>query len=506
MAHPTANVTVTATHVVNSKHPIFLQDPFILGPFDQLLHFGIPVSAVWIYESSSSSAGLIPIERLRNAISRLLDYYPHLTGRLRIDPNTDVRSITRLSSGVHLLEAYCDAPLRSFATASGRELSIFDFPNVGNVLLAPWDTSLEGTQRDPVFTIQRTEFACASVAIGIRLSHVLASAGGFLRLYQDLAAIYRATTMTFSAIEGQLDFELASPPDITPFMVTPMLHMRADEQKKALAEQPPAYSLRDRDANAETHAQNEARSKKQNAGMDPIVGRTLRFSPAAIATLKGRTVDRTLGSRDTPSNAREPSAFTALSAHLWQRTHRARLALGAPPTSNSTSEDVLSRSVFGTNVNFIPHLGLPERLFGNTILTPYVELESTKLSHAPLWEISKIISGLVHHVSEDEVRQIGSWVAAQPKKSRIQLDFPVMPTSFIASGWHRFPLYSGTEFDVAPALASPVFMDAMFDGMVYFLEAKAQDGGVDAIISLRSSIWGYLDQDKEFITNWDRAG
>ncbi|KAE8140519.1 hypothetical protein BDV38DRAFT_290238 [Aspergillus pseudotamarii] len=489
MAPSTANVTVTATHVVNSKHPISLQDPFILGPFDQLLHFGIPVSAVWIYESSSSSAGLIPVERLRNAISRLLDYYPHLTGRLRIDPNTDVRSMTRLSTGVHFLEAYCDAPLRSFATASERELNIFNFPNVGNVLLAPWDTSLEGTQRDPAFTIQRTEFACGS----------------------DLAAIYRATTtptttMTDPNIGGQIQFELASPPDITPFMVTQMLHMRADEQKRALAEQPPAYSLRDSDPNAETHAQNEARSKEQSAEMDPIVGRTLRFSPAVIATLKGRTADPTSGSTGSPSDARGPSAFTALSAHLWQRTHRARLALAAPPTPNSTSEDVLSRSAFGTNVNFIPHLGLPERLFGNTILTPYVELESTKLAHAPLWEISKIISGLVHHVSEDEVRRIGSWVAAQPKKSRIQLDFRVTPTSFIASGWHRFPLYSGAEFDVAPALASPVFMDAMLDGMVCFLEAKGRDGGVDAIASLRSSTWGYLDQDEEFITNWDKTG
>ncbi|BCR91477.1 uncharacterized protein ACHE_70320S [Aspergillus chevalieri] len=156
MTGSTAKITITATHVVHSQHRITLQDPFVLGPFDQLGHFATPVNAVWIYESSSS-VSLIPLERLHKAISRLLDYYPQLTGRLHIDTETDVRSMTRLGSGIHLLEATCDAPLRSFAgrsSSSDRESSVFNFPGIGNGLLAPWDISLEGAQRDPVFTIQ----------------------------------------------------------------------------------------------------------------------------------------------------------------------------------------------------------------------------------------------------------------------------------------------------------------------------------------------------------------
>lgn len=180
-----------------SEHPTLLQDPFILSPFDQLVHFVTPINAVWIYEPLSSS-DTVPLERLRNAISRLLDYYPHLTGRMHIDPNTGVRTMTRIGSGIHLLEAKCDASLQSFARGSSKcdkQFSVFDLPNAGNALLAPWDLSLGGRQQDPVFTIQRTEFACSSVAIGIGLSLVVVGAGGFLGLYQDLATIYRAMTI-----------------------------------------------------------------------------------------------------------------------------------------------------------------------------------------------------------------------------------------------------------------------------------------------------------------------
>ncbi|RAK72507.1 uncharacterized protein BO72DRAFT_531812 [Aspergillus fijiensis CBS 313.89] len=273
----TANFTTTATHVIQSDHPISLPDPYMLGPFDHLYHFATPVNAV-----------------------RLLDYYLHLTGRLRIDPATGVRSMTRLGTGIHLSEAHCDAPLRSFArspSAPDTELSVFDFPNAGNPLLAPWDLTLEGAQRDPVLTIQP-----------------------------------------------------------------------------------------------------------------------------------------------------------------WD-----------PPS---------------------PAPALPERTFGNTVVTPVIELDSTALTQAPLWQIAGLINDRIRHVSPAEVRQLGRWIAAQPDTSRIQLNFPVVAAApFIATGWHRFPLYAGAEMDgVAPSLASPVFMDALFDGMVFFVEPKVRDGGVEAVASLRRSI------------------
>lgn len=486
-----AKVTITATHTVHSENQITFQDPFVLGPFDQLGHFATPVNAVWIYESSSS-VDLIPLERLRKALSCLLDYYPHLTGRLHIDPETDVRSMTRLGTGIHLLEATCNAPLGSFASRSsstGWEYSVFNFPELGNALLAPWDMSLEGAQRDPVFTIQRTEFACFAVAIGMRLSHVVSGAGGFLGLYQDLAEIYRAVDS--DTIHGGR-IELTSPPYLPPFMVSHMLHMNADQRIKALREQPAAYSVRNPKPEAELSAGTEAHWQ-QDLKPDPLVGRSLRFSPSAIAILKSQAVD------PENRNART-SAFTALSAHFWQHTHLARLAQ-VQSDSNEAQQKIFSSSAFGTSVNFVPHLGLPPRSFGNTVVTPVVKLDSEELAQAPLWKIADIINSRIRHVSAEETHKLGSWIAAQPTKSHIQLDFPCTPASFIATGWHRFPLYSGADLDVAPTFASPVFMESLFDGMVFFVESKTKDGGLEAVASMKSSTWESLDKDEEFINH-----
>ncbi|PYH42371.1 uncharacterized protein BP01DRAFT_134799 [Aspergillus saccharolyticus JOP 1030-1] len=102
MAGLTATFTRTATHLVHREHQICLPDPFVLVPFDQLQHHCIPINAAKFYESDSSG-DLIPIDRQSRAISRVLDSYPQLTGRMHIDPDTDVRSVTRLETGVHLI-------------------------------------------------------------------------------------------------------------------------------------------------------------------------------------------------------------------------------------------------------------------------------------------------------------------------------------------------------------------------------------------------------------------
>lgn len=82
-----------------------------LGPFDQLGHFATPINAIRIYEPIPSG-NLIQLDKLRNAVSRLLEYYFNLTGRMHVDPNTGVRSMTRIGPGTQLVEAYCNTERR----------------------------------------------------------------------------------------------------------------------------------------------------------------------------------------------------------------------------------------------------------------------------------------------------------------------------------------------------------------------------------------------------------
>jgi hypothetical protein len=279
-------------------------------------------------------------------------------------------------------------------------------------------------------------------------------------------------------------------------MGTLMLNMDPEQRRKALNEQPAAYSVTKPEAAAESSPATEAHIEPETSKPDPLVGRSLRFSPSAVATLKSQAVN-------PGSSSVRTSTFTALSAHFWQRTHLARLAQ-IQSDSNEEQQNMILSSAFGTSVNFVPHLGLPPRSFGNTIVTPVVELESQELSQAPLWKIADIINNRIRHISAEETHKLGSWIAAQPKKSHIQLRFPCTPASFIATGWHRFPLYSGADLDVSPVFASPVLMESLFDGMILFVESKSKDGSVEAVACMKSSTWDILDNDEEFINVWDR--
>lgn len=172
-------VTVVASHTLHSLNlippPIFPSSTSItFGPFDACPP-STPTSVVFVYRQVKSK-GPISIERLRKALGGLLDYYPHLTGRLLL--NTDgIHDIVRLDAGAQLLIANCSRPLHLFSTTSGRIL-MPDLPGTGNALLVPFDTTDERVYNNPLSTLQHTRFACGGVDLGIRVAHMVCDALG----------------------------------------------------------------------------------------------------------------------------------------------------------------------------------------------------------------------------------------------------------------------------------------------------------------------------------------
>ncbi|EEY70596.1 uncharacterized protein PITG_06041 [Phytophthora infestans T30-4] len=74
-----------------------LESPVLLGPLDNIAQNFTPVSVVFVYLRKETLTGnLIPIERLRRALERLLDYYPHLTGRVVMDDKDNAPRIEQL--------------------------------------------------------------------------------------------------------------------------------------------------------------------------------------------------------------------------------------------------------------------------------------------------------------------------------------------------------------------------------------------------------------------------
>lgn len=119
---PAMSQTISTDQVqVISRHPVqcasetatsVLESPFKLGPLDHMVLPFVPVDAVFIYRKPISDANaddnaLLEVGRLLRALALVLDYYPHLTGRLHFDPKSHRPEIVSLGLGAELLEARC---------------------------------------------------------------------------------------------------------------------------------------------------------------------------------------------------------------------------------------------------------------------------------------------------------------------------------------------------------------------------------------------------------------
>lgn len=125
------HIIVKKTHFVRCSDPQnfkSLPSPFWLSPMEQPSHYSVAIDTAWIYESFPDLRKPVCISRLRAALTRLLDYFPTLIGRLSVQPQTGLRSLDRFGIGTNLLEATCADPLAAFYDSKEGSLDIFNFP------------------------------------------------------------------------------------------------------------------------------------------------------------------------------------------------------------------------------------------------------------------------------------------------------------------------------------------------------------------------------------------
>ncbi|KAL6849657.1 hypothetical protein ACO1O0_009200 [Amphichorda felina] len=444
-------------------------------------------------------AEIIPAARLRRAISRLLDHYPHLTGRLHFNADSNTPEITALGTGVELLEACCDGRLDKMAgqTSSGRIL-VTNLPGGGNALLAPFDPTTEGVCRDPILSIQHTRFACGGVALGVRLHHIVCDAQGFFTFMNHLAEVYRG-------LESEPCPTLAQPPEIRSIFRGPNA-LSPEQRQEILNYQANVYMTDD-----------DPRLVASSAGMEDmppepshsVIGRVLRFSADHLASLKAQSTD--------PSGKGWVSSTEAVSAFLYQRIYRARLqALQA-------QEDAAARLSPGfwisIDMRSPDRLGMKPQYFPNCIYPSYANSLVPSLADCPLWEVAGAVHHLIRSVDPERMRKTTMWVAAQPDKARVRVNFVFGKGSFTVSQWCKMNMYRGNDFDVGaggepvrPALVSPPFTPiSLVDGLAMILateeqletgsdsSAKTSVSGVDVNLSAIAPIWEILDMDEEFV-------
>ena len=496
-------VRVTGRHELQCTDTTILTDleiPFRLGPLDHLVFRSVPIQVVFVYERPACGydAELIPVHRLKQALCRLLDYYPHLMGRLNFDPDTNAPEITALGTGAELLEGQCSQRLDDIAarSASGRIL-VTNLPDHGDGLLAPFDPSPEGVCRDPILHVQHTRFACGGVSLGVRLHHIVCDAQGFFNLVNDLAEIYRGLGTTPQPI-------LTQPPNIRSYL---RQQLSSDEQQAALQYKPSTYMTEDDPRLKELAASAGLADTVPDAGFK-IDGRVLRFTGRDLAALKEQATD--------PSGNGWVSSTEALSAFLCQRVYQARLQFLT--SRKMQAEEAAPQQLnpgFFISIDMRPpnRLNMQPRYFPNCIYAPYTNSLHPTLSDCPLWKAASSVHHMIRSVDPETMEKTTQWVAAQPDKGRIRIGFVFGKGSFTVSQWNKMNVYKGNAFDVMdsgagilPSLVSPPFTQiSLVDGLGMLLATEEQvspgsrDGpSVDVNLSMIQPLWDILDKDSNF--------
>lgn len=507
-----SEVQVSARHHIrcaDATAVAALESPFRLGALDALVFPFVPIANAFVYRKpvSNRTDEFIPINRLCRTLPHLLNHYPHLTGRLRFNPDTGAAEIERLGTGAELLEAHCDIRLDNVASqdhASGRIL-LTNLPDDGNALTPPFDSSIEGACRDPILAIQHTKFACGGVALGIRLHHIVCDADGFFQLVRDIATLYRALAT------GEQP-TLAEPPVIISYL-RDLSALSPEEVQEAREYKSSAFYL----AGDDTKGTEAVVSNKEPRQEKPqVLGRTVRFSGNSLKAIKQLATD--------PTGESWVSTFEALCAFLYQWNYHIRLQhLTSVGLCEEEAADKIARG-FWASINMRPpgRLNLSPRYFPNAIYPPYTSFPHKFLAKEPLWKVAKELHNLIHGVDAQTMAQSTRWIAVQPDKSRIRVDFTFSRGNFTVSQWSAFSMYVGVDFDVdeegtpvPPTLVGQPYTDvSRVDGlaMIHSTEeesyrvlekesGKVMDGkpcALDVKLTFAEPLWGILDQCEEF--------
>lgn len=285
-----------------------LESPFPLGPLDALVFPSVPIQNILVYRRPITPTAVvedsIPFGRFKKAVAHLLDYYPHLTGRLDFGTVDNAPQIIKIGTGSVLLEARTDARLADLAIRGGRDegdLDISTLPGSGSAFLPPFDKLLEGVCRDPILAIQHTRFACGSVILGITVHHIACDANGFFRLTRDLAELYRGLRRAPLSRP-----ELSDPPIIHSILREGPQAILPQERDQLLQQKVGGFLIKDKMNHH--HDTVVSAADESSFSSSPVTGRVLRFRAADLVDLKHAATD--------PSGIGWISTFEAISAYL----------------------------------------------------------------------------------------------------------------------------------------------------------------------------------------------
>jgi hypothetical protein len=504
-------ITRATLNCANEATVAAVGSPFSLGPMDHIVPSILPIEAILVYRKPTSSPDkdFFPLHRLKQAVAHLLDYYPHLTGRLQINPSNNVPEIAHLGTGADIWEARCGRKLRNIASSSlsGR-IIVPHLPGGGGELLPIFYSTVGSISHNAIFAIQHTRFACGGISLGIRVHHLVCDANGFFQLIRDLAEIYRQ-------LRDSSPPTLIFPPEIrSHFRV---LNLSSNENSKALAVRPSDYYLQKNLKVGTTTYENGPDTA--DTERPTISARLLRFSGEELAVLKQAATNR------DPKSGTWVSTFEALAAYLYQRVYQARMEVLESRGISPHEPQFQALRAFATTMDMrdASRLKLPPRYFPNAVHIISTYSSHNNLMKGPIWYIAKTIHYAIRSVDMDHVKKDFEWIAAQPEKSQIRETKPFVRGGLAVIQWTREDTYIGVDFEVRengrpvpPSLVSPPFSGSyLMDGLAMVIPTeeklrKLKIGtwtesdipcAVDVNLALNDQLWPILQQDMQFLSH-----
>ncbi|CAI7601902.1 unnamed protein product [Penicillium glandicola] len=466
-------VCVSTRHTLNCANEATvatLESPFSLGPMDHIVPATLTIEAILVYRKPTPipEDNFIPIERFKMAVSYLLDYYPHLTGRLQQNPTSQASEIGSLGTGAEIWEAQCPRRLANIAvSALSARILVIKLPDDGHALLPIFHSAIGSVSHNPIFAIQHTRFGCGGVALGVRVHHLVCDATGFMQLMRDLAEVYRQ-------LRDSSTPTLIFPPEI--YSHFPGLSSPSGRDKeKALAFNPPHFYI-DKGTTDTPETSNPPYDISDASTAPSVYACPLRFQSQDLVSLKEAATD---------PNAQRQTSFTRfelISAYLFQRTYQARLKVMRDKGDTPDPNSLQSLRGFWTTMDMRhpARMKLPRRYFPNAIHIPSTFASHELLKNGALWQVAQFIHDAIHSVDIEEVKKEFEWIASQPNKSHIKRKNVVPNGSFIASQWSRGKNYLGVDFELAPngkrigpSLVSPAFSEHhRVDGLAIIMSSE----------------------------------
>jgi hypothetical protein len=357
----------------------------------------------WPFYSKKENNEFMNVDRLISSLTKLVEYYPFLTGIRKIDEKDKTISIVLddAKGGIIFKSVSINIPLSDLPLSMNEHANTIDL-----------DKSLELTNKadiNALFQVRHTRFLCGGVALTIRLNHSVVDAHSYFQLVKDWARIYQnleyrpvvchtRSLLELTEVDNEMDKHSLS---------------RYNKQK--------SYVVVEEDITPQIEQ-----------AVKSIV-KIFRFSADELERMKREATAHLLPEVD------HVSTFDVLAAHLYRHVALAR----------DFSHSYIANLCIPVNIRLrLKQPIIPLTYFGNAIVHSCLETESTNLiriNDLGFW--ASQVHQTVATLTSDEIKCTLAWIISQPDKSKIMINFPYDNTGFYITAWNKMGMYENSNFE-----------------------------------------------------------